>query len=71
MRWGEMIRYRKSSRVRDAVGAIVFAVAMALLWVETSSANPDTGSTMLVDGTGVLEGVPSIRAAAPEGLDCL
>lgn len=66
-----MIRYRKSSRVRDAVGAVVFAVAMALLWVETSSANPDTGSMVLVDGVEVAEGVASIRAAAPEGLDCL
>jgi hypothetical protein len=66
-----MIRYRKSSRVRDAVGAVVFAVAIALLWVETSDASPETGSMVFVDGTEVVDNTPSIRAAAPEGLDCL
>lgn len=38
-----MIRYRRSNRVRDIVGAIFLALAALLLWVQTSDAGLKTG----------------------------
>ena len=64
-----MISYRKSSKVRNAVGAFFFAAAMTLLWVESSQANPESGSMVRLDDE--VHEVASIRAATPGSLDRL
>lgn len=64
-----MIRFRKSNPVRDLVGAIVFAVAAALLWVESSVTNQRSGA-VVEDGSATQE-VVSIRSADFASLDRL
>ncbi|HSG49533.1 MAG TPA: hypothetical protein VLA43_17060 [Longimicrobiales bacterium] len=64
-----MIRFRKSNPVRDLVGAIVFAVAATLLWVESSVTSHRSGG-MMEDGSATRE-VASIRSADFTTLDRL
>lgn len=64
-----MIRFRKSNPVRDLVGAIVFAVAATLLWVESSVTNHRSGAVM--DNGAASQEVASIRSADFVSLDRL
>jgi hypothetical protein len=62
-----MIKYRKESRIRNLVGAIVFAVATTLLWVESAATAPgpegDEARSVQVQEAA------SIRAAEAPTLD--
>lgn len=64
-----MIKYRKGNRIRDLVGAIVFAVATTLLWFESAATAPRTAGET-AHGTEVHE-VATIRAAEAPILDRL
>lgn len=64
-----MIRFRESNPVRDIVGAIVFAIAATLLWVESSTASHGDG-VAFQDGD-VPQAVVSIRSADSLPLDRL
>lgn len=56
-----MMKVRKGNRKRDLVGAIVFVVAAALLWVEAHAAGGVRGSEF-DNGSAVVEAA-SIRSA--------
>ena len=56
-----MISYRKPNRARDLVGAIIFAVAAAMLWVQSSMAD-----SAGVDGTRATS-TAEIRSATSGG----
>ena len=56
-----MIRYRKPNRTRDLLGAILFAVAAAMLWVESSMAK-NTADMVSVD-SGSTANAAVIRSA--------
>lgn len=56
-----MIRYRKSNRVRDLVGAIFFALAAALLWSESSAATQHAEAG--ITSGAVTHEVAAIRSA--------
>ncbi len=59
-----MISYRKPNRARDLVGAIIFAVAAAMLWVQSSMAGPADSAG--VDGTRATS-TAEIRSATSGG----
>ncbi|UCC25062.1 MAG: hypothetical protein JSU98_15245 [Gemmatimonadales bacterium] len=63
-----MIKYRKPNRVRDVVGAIVFAVAAALLWVQSSMAGSHVDSAALDEGGATATAV--IRSATGGSTGC-
>lgn len=58
-----MIRYRRSNRVRDIVGAIFLALAALLLWVQTSDAGLKTGwaieSSVTVEAAAEVDAPPT------------
>ena len=64
-----MIKYRKPNRVRDMVGAIVFAVAAALLWVQSSMAGSPVDSAALDQDGATATAV--IRSATGGSTGCV
>ena len=50
-----MIRFRRSNRVRDAIGVVVLLVTMTLLWVDESAATDLSANAVGVDCGVVVE----------------
>lgn len=64
-----MIKYRKGNRTRDLVGAVIFAVATTLLWVESAATAP--GIQKETAQAGQVQEAAVIRAAEVPILDRL